>query len=115
MTVNLDHYRTARVRYDLPAVEAIAYARNRALLTDPATDAIGWDVDVDPIADEGPALMLYIYEQDDDDFDARNVVDCIGGIDADFTVSDHGNVHADYHDPYLVHLAADLTRDYLTG
>ena len=97
-------YQVGRDHYDLPAIDAFTYARDRTLLWD--HDSPLWDVSVDNDGD-GPALIVSLIEESDSDW---VVLDSMGGIAVEFSVSDHGNILTDFGDPYLTGVIADMMR-----
>jgi len=96
-TLRATWYRTGRIAYRLPAEQAHAYAKDR--LTIFRSD-YGYGYEVDP--DEPGSLIIAVLDDDDE------VVDSIGGVDVDFSISDHGNINLDDNDPYLVSVVAGM-------
>lgn len=68
-------------------------------------DAYDWTVDLDEQwPGEPPTLLLWLIDLETDE-----PVDCLGGLDVRFWVSDHGNIHVDPADePYIISTLLDM-------
>jgi hypothetical protein len=72
-----------------------------------------WTVDIDQSGElnyhDQPTLILFIINEE-----TGEPINAIGGIDVDYTVSDHGNIHIHPdHEPYIVDLANAYIEDAL--
>ena len=99
-----EYYRTGRRVYNLPATEAIAYARQRQTMWESDMD---WDAQPDGQA--AGQLVVFLFDE------GEAVITSLGGVEFDFDVSDHGNLLMDYTHPFLVGIVADLIEEVESG
>jgi hypothetical protein len=92
-----DDYRDGRKR-GLRAVDALAYARDLRTLRE---SELEWYAEPDD--DEPGSLCVFVA-------DDQEVTDVLCGVELAYWISDHGNVHYDERNPYLVGIVAEMIR-----
>lgn len=73
-------------------------------MTASTRDHYDWSVDIDEVwPGEPQSLILYLFDLHDD----SAPIDCLGGIEVRFWVSDHGNIHIDPEDAGYIEQLVD--------
>jgi len=106
-TDRIADYRRGRKTFGLPASEALSYVRNLRTINDGQELLDWWCV---PDSEEPGSLQVILNKSDG--FHAPEFLDSLGGVDAHHWIGDHGNLHYDRDDPYLVSIVAELFRDH---